>query len=246
MLLRILFMLVFVNAYSQDETLASGIVSFDNEPLTGVIIRNYDSNQNAATDAKGIFKIRAKVGDALYFYYVGMKDVSIMVTKSILESNSAQIKMQEYSTKIEEVVVDKDKMDAVSMGILQQKAKSYTTNERRLKTAGDFKPIHLLGILGGGLAIDPILNAINGKTKMLKNGIKYEKNSAVVEYLKTNFYDYIKNNLKIESDEEIMKFCYYIAEVQPSAEITKNKDIQTKFYLSNAIIDYHERLKAED
>ena len=60
------------------------------------------------------------------------------------------------------------------MGIIPYGQKKYTPAERKLKTAGDFKPIHLLGLLGGAFALDPIINKINGRTKKLKKEIKVE------------------------------------------------------------------------
>ncbi len=241
----IAFVFLFAQTYAQDG-LAAGTVTFGNAPLPGVTVRNFESGQTVMTDNKGIFKIYSRIGDIVYFYYVGMKDTNVLITTYNIGSNSLEVKMEEFSTNIDEVVVDKNgKIDAVSLGIIPYTPPQYTTNERRLKTAGDFKYVELFKIIAGGLKIDPILNAINGKTKMLKKGIVYEKNAAVVEYLRVNFHDYIKNNLKIEDEDEIVRFCYFVGDIENSAGLTRNNDLQTKFYLANAMLDYNERKTKE-
>ena len=76
-------------------------------------------------------------------------------------------------------------------GILSSPAKKYTKAERHLKTAGDFKPNLLvgLGILGGALPIDPIINAISGRTKMLKKEVLVEREESLLATLKELFAD---------------------------------------------------------
>ncbi|WAC01499.1 hypothetical protein N7U66_16040 [Lacinutrix neustonica] len=46
------------------------------------------------------------------------------------------------------------------VGIPGYKGKPKTKSERQLQTAGDFKPIMLLGLLAGSMPFDPLLNAI--------------------------------------------------------------------------------------
>lgn len=49
-----------------------------------------------------------------------------------------------------------------------------TQMERRLYT-GDFKPIDLLGLLGGSVNVDAILNSINGRTAMTKKLMNWKR-----------------------------------------------------------------------
>lgn len=77
---------------------------------------------------------------------------------------------------LEEVFIQsKSEFTALSLGIIQKEIKPPSPYERQLYTAGDFKPIHLLSLLGGSLQVDPIINAISGRTKRLKKYIQFEK-----------------------------------------------------------------------
>jgi hypothetical protein len=50
--------------------------------------------------------------------------------------------------QLDEVVIRRyNNINAVSLGIIPNQ-KSYTPAERKLRTAGDFKPIMLLGLMG--------------------------------------------------------------------------------------------------
>lgn len=101
--------------------------------------------------------------------------------------------------KLDEVTVkSKSRYNALSLGIIQKEIKPLSQNERRLYTAGDFKPIHLLSLLGGSLQVDPIINAISGRTKRLKKYIQVEKKENNLLYLQENFTDYMLENLKID------------------------------------------------
>ena len=68
-------------------------------------------------------------------------------------------------------IASNSEFNAVSLGILKKEIKPLTPYERQLYTAGDFKPVHLLSILTGSLNVDPIINAITGRTKRLKKYI---------------------------------------------------------------------------
>jgi hypothetical protein len=115
-------------------------------------------------------------------------------------------------------------INAVSLGISPKGIIHRTQMERRLYTAGDFKPIDLLGLLGGSLEVDPILNAINGRTAMTKKLIKLEKKISLLEKTNLLFEDeYYVNNLKIPS-EYVKGFKYYIVENDGFTIILKSKN----------------------
>lgn len=114
--------------------------------------------------------------------------------------------------KLEEVFIKpKSEFNAVSLGIIKEEIKPLSTYERRLYTAGDFKPIHLLSILGGSLAVDPIINAINGRTKKMKKYITFEKKENSLAFLEDYFLKYMTENLLIE-DRIRGRFLTYLIE----------------------------------
>ena len=128
-------------------------------------------------------------------------------------------------TQLEEVSVNKNpEINAVSLGISPKGIKKYTPAERRLKTAGDFKPIHLLQILGGSMPVDPLLNAISGRTAMLKRELEIEKKERLLLLFNSLLAEtYFSNTLKIPSDY-IKGFQYYCIEDGKISEALRSKN----------------------
>lgn len=114
--------------------------------------------------------------------------------------------------KLNEVYIKpKSEFNAVSLGIIKEEIKPLSVYERRLYTAGDFKPIHLLNILGGSLAVDPIINAINGRTKKMKKHIEIERKESNLIFLEDYFLKYMTENLHIEDSIRGRFLTYLIA-----------------------------------
>lgn len=130
----------------------------------------------------------------------------------------------EQVNKLDKVVLkSKSGFNDLSLGIIQKEIKPLTTYERKLYTAGDFKPIHLLSILGGSLQVDPIINAISGRTKRLKKYVEFEKKERNLIYLENHFKDYMLNNLNIE-EQLIGRFLNYLIENEKSQDFIDRKD----------------------
>lgn len=130
----------------------------------------------------------------------------------------------EFTQKIvlDEVEIKKSKYDAVSLRIIPKEIKPLSLYERRLYTAGDFKAIHLLSILGGGMAVDPIINKISGRTKRLKKYIQVEKNIKHFEYILDHYRDYMIENLAI--DEALLeRFVDYLLANEKVPYLIENK-----------------------
>lgn len=231
--------LFFAKTYSQQVSKISGYVLFDSIPLEKVIVKNISRNNYTLTDNNGFFYINSKIGDTLTISYLGMKPVTKIIGNNEIMSSYERIYMEENSIKLKEIIIDNNpKINAVSLGIIPNERKKLSPNERKLKTAGDFKPIHLLSILGGQLKIDPILNAINGRTKQLKKNIQVEKKEKMLNYLRLNYHNYIVENLKLPN-EEISQFYYYVIELEGTEEnINSNNDLKIKFFLSNALFEF--------
>jgi hypothetical protein len=136
------------------------------------------------------------------------------------------------TTKLNEVIVENNRFNVLSLGIVSKAPVKYTVAERRLKTAGDFKPIMLLQIIGGGMPLDPLINKINGRTKRLKKLIVLEKKESDIKLISELYDDnYFRDNLNIPT-ENINGFKFYIVE---NENFIKNLDSknepQISFYL---------------
>ncbi|GGA77822.1 hypothetical protein GCM10008015_18090 [Flavobacterium palustre] len=213
----------------------------------GVTIVNLVNEKSTVSDSKGEFYILAKPEDLLVFSSVNLEIYRKLIEEEDLKLPILTIKMFDKITQLDEVVVNKHpEINAVSMGIIPKKVKHLTQMERQLYTAGDFKPIHLLGLLGGSLEIDPILNAINGRTKMIKKGIEAEKKTAILNHLEFLFEEeYYTNKLHIPK-EYIKGFQYYCVEDEKNRIVFKSKNkTSIEFTMVKLAKEYNEVILCE-
>jgi hypothetical protein len=132
------------------------------------------------------------------------------------------------------------------LGLVKNGQKTYTPAERKLYTAGDFKPIHLIGIIAGGMPLDPVFNAINGRTKMLKKAVDVEKKETALETLNGMFTDAeILDEFRIP-ETYVKGFLYYCVEDKSCVAALKsgNEEI-VKFLMAALAVKYLELLSDE-
>ncbi|MFO7720772.1 MAG: hypothetical protein R6W85_10085 [Gillisia sp.] len=227
-----------LGTFAQEREGIRGRVSQNDSILENVVLKNVTTKRATVTNSKGYFSLKASVGDTLLFSRIGSADLIKILNKADVETELLEIKMKEHINELPVVNIQNTReINAVSLGIIPKEIKPLTTNERRLQTAGDFKWIHLLGILGGNLQIDPILNAINGRTKELKRNILIEqklKNIAVLE----GYTTYLQKEINLTKDEA--QRIISLAGEEESAQLvidSKNPD-RIKFHLLDTWIKY--------
>jgi hypothetical protein len=221
-----------VYAQAGIEKAIKGRITADAIPLSGINIVNTSNNINSVSDQDGNFTIAAKEGDILSFSAVNYESLRKIINKQEFNSGSIVVNMTATSIELKEVVVNAHpEISAENFGIIPRDQVKLTTAERRLQTAGDFKPIHLLGLLGGLLAVDPILNAINGRTKRLKKEVTLEKKEFLMAKLEVMFEGkYYIETLKIP--EELIKgFQYYCIEDADFASSLQSKNKTMSMFL---------------
>lgn len=208
------------------EKLLHGKIVVESGNVGGVTIINLVNEKTDISNDNGDFFILAKAEDLLVFSSVNLEYYRRIIEEEDLKPEVLTIKMTAKITELEEVIVNKHpEINAVSLGISPKGIIHRTQMERQLYTAGDFKPIHLLGLLGGSLQVDPILNAINGRTAMLKKSIEVEKKERLLVYIGSLFDDeYYTNTLKIPASY-IKEFQYYCIEKEDFAVSIRSKNI---------------------
>jgi hypothetical protein len=207
------------------EKLLHGKILVESGNVGGVTIVNLVNEKSAVSDGNGEFFILAKAEDLLVFSSVNLEYYRRIIEEEDLKAVVLTIKMTAKITELEEVIVNKHpEINAVSLGISPKGIIHRTQMERKLYTAGDFKPIHLLGLLGGSLQVDPILNAINGRTAMLKKSIEFEKKERLLTQIGALFDDeYYTKTLKIPANY-IKGFQYYCIEKEDFATSLRSKN----------------------
>lgn len=207
------------------EKLIHGKIMVESGNVSGVGIINLVNEKSTVSDNNGDFYILAKAEDLLIFSSVNLEYYRRIIETEDLKPDVLILKMTSKITELEEVIVNKHpEINAVSLGISPKGIVQRTQMERRLYTAGDFKLIHLRTLLGGSLEVDPILNAINGRTAMVKKLIELENKVNLLEKTALLFEDeYYINTLKIPA-EYVKGFQYYIVENERFATILKSKN----------------------
>lgn len=195
------------------------------DDVEGIHILNKSSHTFTISNGNGQFSIPAKLNDTLTFSGVSYTLKEVKVGKDMINSRSLTIYLTENITALDEVVVGKILTGDLSvdlansgverginfydLGISGYAGKPKTQSERRLFTAGDFKPIHLLALLGGTLPLDPIFNAISGRTKLLKHRVHLEKLEHCILKTKDNLAEilFAAHPLEQRYQPEFFYFC---------------------------------------
>jgi len=179
--------------YGQDrvEKLLYGEIRVDSLYANGINVVNLGNKETAVSANNGKFFILAKANDVLVLSALDLETKRIIVAISDFENVFLPIKMFNMVTRLDEVIVKNNQFTVVSLGIVNIAPVKYTTAERRLQTARDFKPIMLLNLIGGTMPLDPLINKINGMTKRLKQLVVLEKKKVILRL----FLNYLRMNI---------------------------------------------------
>lgn len=215
---------IFFQISFAQEKLIHGKIEANGNFTEGINIVNLVNEKSTVSDANGEFLILAKEDDLLVFSSMNFEYKRKMISKEDVDSGKIAIDMIPKINQIDVVVIEEYRLDAVDLGILSRPAKKYTPAERRLQTAGDFKPIHLIGLLGGSLQIDPIINAINGRTKRLKGEVQVERKEFLLQQINDAIKDdFYVQTLKIHPDN-VGQFKYFMMDSSDFISVLKTKN----------------------
>ena len=199
------------------EKLLHGKIMVESGNVGGVTIINLVNEKTAISDRNGEFFILAKAEDLLVFSSVNLEYYRRIIDDEDFKVEVLTIKMTAKITELEEVIVNKHpEINAVSLGISPKGIKQYTPAERKLATASSAK----LNPQG----LDPLINAISGRTKMLKKELEVEKKERLLAYIGALFDDeYYGETLKIPANY-IKGFQYYCVEEEEFAKSLRSKN----------------------
>lgn len=239
--MKFLICFLFTNIIFAQEIELSGQLICANISLVNIHIINLSNKKSTISNAEGKFAIMASEDDLLVFSAVNIDYWRQSVQEIDIKNKSISIKLTPKVESLQEVVVEKKVVvTAQEMGIINYKPKSYTQAERRLKAATDLNPSLGLGtMLGAAMSIDPLLNWISGRTKLLKKELKIEQKEIAIQKLDAFFDEkYFTNTLKIPVEYQA-GFKFFAVEHQELYYSIVNKDkIKTQFYLAEVAQDF--------
>jgi predicted restriction endonuclease len=207
----------------------------DGALIENVNVANSANNTSVSTNQEGAFAIPVNIGDALVFSSVNLETKRKVIDAEDLTEAFIVVKMSASIIPLKEVKVNENPgITAENLGIIPQGQKKYSPAERRLHEA----------TTGGGLVpLNPILNAISGRTTMLKKEVVVEKKERLLLRLDGWFQEkYYTNSLKIPQ-EYIKGFHYYLIEDNDFVRALKAKNkTLTKFLMSKLALNYKETI----
>lgn len=228
------FFLLFAQVLLSQELL-SGRVMVEGNFVENINVTNISSNKSVSTDREGAFTIPGNVGDILVFSSVNLETKRKVIVGEDITEGFIIVKMSASIIPLKEVKVNENTgISAENLGIIPQGQKKYSPAERRLHEA----------TTGGGLVpLNPIINAISGRTTMLKKEVVAEKKERLLlrldGWLEEKYYT---NSLKIPQ-EYIKGFHYYLIEDNDFVRALKAKNkTLTKFLMSKLALNYKETI----
>lgn len=212
--------------------------------IEGINIKNLKSNFSTKTNVEGLFSITADVGDTLLFSAIQFKKRKVILKKEDFNTTMFLVKLENATLLLNEVkIIDYKNINAIRLGIIPKGQKNYTPAERKLYTA-----------TGGGnqfgtnnvVSVDGILNAISGRTTMLKKELKVEHKEYAINKLNNRFEEnFFIETLKIPK-EYVNGFKYYIVENEEFVQAinAKNYTLAT-FLMNNLGLEYLNKINLE-
>lgn len=238
---KFLFLFFLIVSFTQAQVIVpsqklNGKVSADSNDLEGIYIINLKTEKSTLTERGGYFSIYANIGDTLVFSAVQFKAIKIALKEKDISNELFFVKMESLIRVLDEVRIDEYKnINAISLGIISPNTKHFTPAERKLYTATS----------GGGiLPIDPILNAISGRTAMLKKEVEIEKKETLKDKVERWYEEkYFTQTLKIPQDY-VKGFLFYVVEDAKFAQAVnaKNKTMAT-FLINELAVNYLDLIK---
>ena len=201
----------------------NGVVNTSSDNKEGIAIINISTNKATVTDSNGAFSIEVIVGDTLELKAVQFVTERFVV-KSYMKKESIVINPTPKINELKEVTVmpynlsgnigaDLGQINTENaelpfkLGIPNMHVKKLPKSERLLREANSWGPISPFNI-----PINPILNAISGRTKKLKRNVEIEKFESKLKTTKEQFDTLLYVEAFKIPKEKIDDFIYYCAE----------------------------------
>lgn len=195
--------------------------------VEGVNIINNTTQVATVSDENGKFSMMLREGDVLVFSAVNLNALKYRITVEDLSAGALVIRMTAKEVELKEVVVNENaNITAENLGIIPRGQKKYTPAERKIYTATS-------------TSVDKVLNAISGRTSMLKKEAKVEKKEMLFRKLEYLFEEtYYTERLKIPS-EHIKGFqLYCVDNPEFSLSLDRKNKTMSMFLITGLAQEY--------
>lgn len=247
-LLTILLLLMAVTVMGQRRPLAGVVMSGENA-VPQVYVINKATGNEVQTNSQGQFSIMAQPGDYLAVHSKDIEARDFLISENSFKDMPYRLSVAYKPYELDEVTINKDNaITAEGMGIVPKGQKKYTPQGRKLYTASSNKPVYMLplDLLTGSMQLDPVINAINGKTRMLKHTVAAEKNIMLVEKLNGIYTDQeIETELKVPEGYAKGFLYYAVTDKELAGMLASGNDNAVKFLLTRLADEYRQLITNE-
>lgn len=239
-LLYLFILLITLQATAQERKTILGRIIAGNNGVPDVYVINKTAEAEVKTDAKGYFSVAAKAGDAVIVYNSKIIVREFTLNEDSFKTSPLVISVNYNAYELDEVVIDKyGKINAESLGLVPKGQKRYTVAERRVHTASAMT-------LGTIISIDPIINAISGRTKMLKKAYEIEKLEFAQQGIRGVYdEDIIVEQYKIP-EEYVKGFMFYLSENKEFTAAIKERNKTLSDFLMVGLSEKYLQIIAND
>ena len=208
--------------------------------VEGIHVFNKTASKYTITNEKGEFYINSNVNDTLIISAIQFRKVEHVVKADdfgktiyfILIENINELDEVFIKPKLTGILVSdakniktKTEVNAKTIGLPNADVVPPTQAERRLQTAGkfDFKYVMV-----GQIPLDPLINAISGRTKHLKGIVEKEKLKVLEQDILKDFDSIILSDFNVPEDR-LYEFLFYVS---------SDGNTKTKYRTNNNIVFY--------
>lgn len=227
---------------AQDTIMLEGGILNDTIDKSNLNVVNLSLRKGTTTSGSGVFVIPAREGDTIHISAVQYEMKEFVVNKTMYARKKITLYMEPKIRELQEVTISNrnltgnlgrdistisltKQLTAGDLGIPENRRAPMTPEERKL-----------YGATGGAGAVGALINAISGRTKMLKKHLAVSKLVSTVERNRNKFSDSIfTKDLNIPL-ELIDDFVYYIFEDNEAVEYvnTENHIELLEFMMKNS------------
>jgi len=175
----LLLLTVTTRGYTQQRKNLQGRVIAAGSPAQNIFIINKSTGDEVRSATDGAFTISAKVGDRLTVYSNATKVREFAITASAFTDAPYTLEVDPLGTELSEVVVTG--VTSESLGLVPKNQERFTPAEKKLLTASSARM--------NPMGLDPIINAISGRTKMLKKALEAERKEILADKINELFTD---------------------------------------------------------